>query len=157
MALTMNLYNYLTKNKPTREHNVTLHHFLPTTLRYIKERRKTMRSEAASSHRATSNPQSTIRSSFHFHFIFILFYIILYFILFHFFKEFIYSWVYNIVYSKNRATNLNQLFTEIQYLQFQLITDIKITIISIPWFDLTFERGFRLTRLSSDDQFSWLS
>ena len=64
----MNLYNYLTKNKPTREHNVTLHHFLPITLRYIKERRKTMRSEAASSHRATSNP-STIRFSFHFHFI----------------------------------------------------------------------------------------
>ena len=69
MALTMNLYNYLIKNKPTREHNVTLHHSLPITLRYIKETRKTMKSETASSHRATSNPQSTIHSSFHFHFI----------------------------------------------------------------------------------------
>ena len=38
----------------------------------------------------------------------------------------------NIVYSKNRATNLNQLFTKILYLQFQLITYITITIISIP-------------------------
>ena len=38
----------------------------------------------------------------------------------------------NIVYSKNRATNSNQLFTKIHYLQFQPITDITITIISIP-------------------------
>ena len=64
-----NEFAQLSKNKPTREHNVTLHHSLPITLRYIKERRKTMRSEAASSRRATSNPQSTIRSSFHVHFI----------------------------------------------------------------------------------------
>ena len=64
-----NEFVQLSKNKPTREHNVTLHHSLPITLRYIKERRKTMRSEAASSHRATSNPQSTIRSSFQVHFI----------------------------------------------------------------------------------------
>ena len=32
----------------------------------------------------------------------------------------------NIVYSMNRATNSNQLFTKIQYLQFQLITDITV-------------------------------
>ena len=38
----------------------------------------------------------------------------------------------NIVYSKNRATNSNQLFTKIQHLQFQLITDIMVTVISIP-------------------------
>ena len=55
-----NEFVQLSKNKPTREHNVTLHHSLPITLRYIKERQKTMRSEAALSHRATSNPQSTI-------------------------------------------------------------------------------------------------
>ena len=64
-----NEFVQLSKNKPTREHNVTLHHSLPITLRYFKERRKTMKSETASSHRATSNPQSTIHSSFHFHFI----------------------------------------------------------------------------------------
>ena len=64
-----NEFVQLSKNKPTREHNVTLHHPLPTTLRYIKERRKTMKSETASSHRATSNPQSTIHFSFHFRFI----------------------------------------------------------------------------------------
>ena len=38
----------------------------------------------------------------------------------------------NIVYSKNRAANSNQLFTKIHHLQFQLITYITITIISIP-------------------------
>ena len=66
---TMNEFVQLSKNKQTREHNVTLHHSLPITLRYIKDRRKAMRSEAASSHRATSNPQSTICSSFHVHFV----------------------------------------------------------------------------------------
>ena len=37
-----------------------------------------------------------------------------------------------IVYSKNRATDSYQLFTKIKYLLFQLITDITVTIISIP-------------------------